>query len=259
MVGMEMGRSSSAAMGTGSTRAMLAAVVVRQALALAGFAVFLGLGLVVVALATWNIAGLRFSSATVNEPTNLPGSPGAAIADLMMQFFGLASLVALLPVLACALALISGREFNRVPARLAAWGGGTLLASASLGCFPAPLTWPIPNGIGGVIGDMILRFPALFGGAYPTGVLATALGVVFAVPAVWLLLFASGLVGEAFDADDEVYPPATASTNARAQADEDDEEDEGGFVGFLALGALAHYWYIAQARVRRLLGVRHAS
>jgi S-DNA-T family DNA segregation ATPase FtsK/SpoIIIE len=95
----------------------------------------------------------------------------------------------------------------------------------------------------------------------PTGVLATALGVVFAVPAVWLLLFASGLVGEAFDADDEIYTPATAPTNARAraQADDDDEEDEGGFVGFLALGALAHYWYIAQARVRRLFGIRHAS
>ena len=32
----------------------------------------------------------------------------------MMQFLGLSSLVALLPVLAFALALISGREFNRI-------------------------------------------------------------------------------------------------------------------------------------------------
>ena len=46
-------------------------------------------------------------------------------------------------------------------------------------CFPAPPTWPLPNGLGGVFGDMILRFPALFTGTYPTGSLRTVLGVLF--------------------------------------------------------------------------------
>lgn len=238
---------------------MLTAFVLRQAMALAGFAIFLGLALAVVALATWNVADPSFSYATDNEPTNLLGHGGAAFADLMMQFLGLSSLVALLPVLALALALISGRHFNRVAARLAAWGGGTLLASASLGCFPAPFTWPIPNGIGGVIGDMILRFPALFVGAYPTGMLATVLGVVFAFPAVWLLLFASGLVGEAFvDQDDEDDLPVSSTGRSRASVEAENEDDEGSFAGFLALGALAHYWYIGQARLRRLFGIKRA-
>nr|CAD6431422.1 DNA translocase FtsK [Rhizobium sp. Q54] len=252
-----MGRSNSAAMGNRTARAMLAAFVIRQAMALAGFGIFIGLALAVAALSTWNVSDPSFSYATDNEPRNLLGHAGAAFADLMMQFLGLASLVALLPVLAFALALISGREFNRVPARLAAWAGGTLLASASLGCFPAPLTWPIPNGIGGVIGDMILRFPALFVGAYPTGMLATILGMLFAVPAGWLLLFASGLIGEAFDDEDEDYVPASPSAVRRNLAEED-EEDEGGFGGFLALGAIAHSWYIAQARMRRLFGIKPA-
>ncbi|HEX2147871.1 MAG TPA: DNA translocase FtsK [Pseudorhizobium sp.] len=253
-----MSRSNSAAMGHGSAKAMLTAFLVRQALALAGFAIFIGLALAVMALATWNVADPSFSYATDNEPTNLLGYGGAAFADLMMQFFGLASLVALLPALALALALISGREFNRVPARLAAWGGGTLLAAASLGCFPAPFTWPIPNGIGGVIGDMILRFPALFVGAYPTGTLATILGVIAAVPAAWMLLFASGLVGEAFDDEDEADLPVRASAHNRHTEEAEDEDEDGGFAGFLALGALAHYWYIAQARVRRLFGIKRA-
>ena len=240
---------------------MLTAFVLRQAMALAGFAIFLGLALAVVALATWNVADPSFSYATDNEPTNLLGHGGAAFADLMMQFLGLSSLVALLPVLALALALISGRHFNRVPARLAAWGGGTLLASASLGCFPAPFTWPIPNGIGGVIGDMILRFPALFVGAYPTGMLATILGVVFAFPAIWLLLFASGLVGEAFvdhEEEDDLPVSSAGRSRGRSSVEAEDEDDEGGFAGFLALGALAHYWYIGQARLRRLLGIKRA-
>jgi len=241
-----------------STRLALTAFVLRQALALAGFGVFFALGLAVAALATWNVADPSFSYATDNAPTNILGFAGAAFADLMMQFLGLASIVALLPVLAFALALISGRKYDRIPARLAAWGGGTLLASATLGCFPAPLTWPIPNGIGGVIGDMILRFPALFVGAYPTGMVAIVLGCIFTVPCIWLMLFASGLVGEAFEeeAEDDDRPVAAAKARSRREDAEEEEEDGDGFAGFLAFGALTHYWYIAQARLRRLAGIK---
>jgi S-DNA-T family DNA segregation ATPase FtsK/SpoIIIE len=238
-----------------SARSVLTAFVWRQALALAGFATFLALALAVAALATWNVADPSFSYATDNPPSNILGYSGAIFADLVMQFLGLASIFALLPVLALALALISGRRYDRIPARLAAWGGGTLLATATLGCFPAPHTWPIPNGIGGVIGDMILRFPALFVGAYPTGMVAMVLGCIFTVPCIWLMLFASGLVGEAFEeTDDDEKPIAAAKPRSMREADEEDEED--GFGGFLAFGALAHYWYIAQARLRRLAGIK---
>jgi S-DNA-T family DNA segregation ATPase FtsK/SpoIIIE len=240
-----------------SPRLALTAFVWRQALALVGFGIFLALALAVAALATWNVADPSFSYATDNAPTNILGFAGAAFADLMMQFLGLASIVALLPVLALALALISGRKYDRVPARLAAWGGGALLASATLGCFPAPPTWPIPNGIGGVIGDMILRFPALFVGAYPTGMVAIVLGCIFTLPCIWLMLFASGLVGEAFEEDAEDDDKPVAATKAPPKREEfDDEDEEGAFAGFLAFGAIAHYWYIAQARLRRLAGIR---
>ncbi|KGD87454.1 DNA translocase FtsK [Rhizobium sp. YS-1r] len=253
-----MGRSSSAAMANRSTRLALTAFVWRQALALAGFGIFIALALAVAALATWNVADPSFSYATDNDPTNILGFPGAAFADLMMQFLGLASLVSLLPVLAFALALISGRTYHRIPARLAAWGGGTLLASATLGCFPAPPTWPIPNGIGGVIGDMILRFPALFVGAYPTGMVAIVLGCIFTIPCVWLMLFAAGLVGTAFDenAEDDDQPVAAAKARSKREEMDDEDDEEGGFAGFLAFGALTHYWYIAQARLRRLAGIK---
>ena len=244
-------------METRSTRLVLTAFVIRQLMALTGFGLFIALALAVAALATWNVADPSFSYATDNPPTNLLGFAGAAFADLMMQFLGLPSLLVLLPILAFSLALISGRRYDRIPARLAAWGGGTLLSAATLGCFPAPPTWPIPNGIGGVIGDMILRFPALFVGTYPTGIVATVLGVVFALPSAWLLLFASGLVGEAFeDSEDDEAPVAAAKTRSKREEAEEDEDDEGGFAGFLAFGAVAHYWYIAQARLRRLAGIK---
>ncbi|MCK8781361.1 DNA translocase FtsK [Rhizobium sp. NTR19] len=256
-----MGRSSSATMANHSTRYVLTAFVLRQALALAGFCVFVGLGLAVAALATWNVSDPSFSYATDNPPTNILGYSGAAFADLMMQFLGLASIVALLPILAVALALISGRRYDRIPARLAAWGGGTLLAAATLGCFPAPPTWPIPNGIGGVIGDMILRFPALFVGAYPTGMVATVLGCIFTIPCIYLMLFASGLVGEAFEEEfaDDDQPVVVARARPRREEVEDEDDEDGLLTrlsNFLAFGAIAHYWYITQARLRRIVGIK---
>jgi DNA segregation ATPase FtsK/SpoIIIE, S-DNA-T family len=255
-----MGRSSSAALTNRSTRSVVSSFVLRQTLALAGFGIFFALALAVASLATWNVADPSFSYATDNDPTNILGFGGAAFADLMMQFFGLASILALLPILAFALALISGRRFDRIPARLAAWGGGTILASATLGCFPSPQTWPIPNGIGGVIGDMILRFPALFVGAYPTGIVAMVLGCIFTIPCIWLMLFASGLVGDPLEyenQDDDKPVPAVASRAKREEVEEDDDDDRGSLLErFLPLGAVAHHWYTTQARFRRLFGIK---
>jgi S-DNA-T family DNA segregation ATPase FtsK/SpoIIIE len=235
-------------------RFSLSGFIFRQAQTLLGFAIFIALALAVAALATWNVADPSYSYATGNEPTNVLGYSGAAFADILMQFFGLASVVALLPVVAWALALISGRRFTRIPARAAAWGLGSVLSCAVLGCFPPPLTWPIPNGIGGVIGDMILRFPALFVGAYPTGTFATAVGCIFAVPCVWMMLFAAGIVGrtEEEEAEEEEENYAASRSKLRSVGDEDEEDDEG---GWLAFGALTHAWYMSQARMRRMLGM----
>ncbi|TCM79815.1 DNA translocase FtsK [Rhizobium sp. BK068] len=248
-----MARSTSPAMDGRPDRFSLSGFMFRQAQTLFGFAIFLLLALAVAALATWNVADPSYSYATGNEPSNILGYGGAAFADIAMQFFGLASVVALLPVVAWALALISGRRFSRIPARAAAWGLGSVLSSAVIGCFPPPLTWPIPNGIGGVIGDMILRFPALFVGAYPTGAFATAVGCVFAVPTVWMMLFAAGLVGRSEDEEDEAEAEyANTRSKLRSVGDEDEDDDDG---GWLAFGALTHAWYMSQARMRRLLGM----
>ncbi|MCM2396460.1 DNA translocase FtsK [Rhizobium sp. S95] len=250
-----MNRGNSAAMGDQPGRFALSAFIVRQMLALLGFAIFLALVLAVAALATWNVADPSLSYATANEPTNILGHGGAIFADVMMQFFGLASLLALLPVLAWSLALITGRPLHRIPARIAAWLVGSIVSSAVTGCFPPPATWPIPNGIGGVFGDMILRFPSLFIGAYPTGTVSMILGAVLAFPAAWLLLFAAGLIGREPVAEEEDEAPAERRKPvARTVAAEDEDDGEGPIA--LALGAFTHHWYTTRARMRRLLGMK---
>jgi S-DNA-T family DNA segregation ATPase FtsK/SpoIIIE len=247
-----MSRGNSAALDGRLDRFSLSAFVWRQITGLAGFALFLLLALAVAALATWNVMDPSYSYATGNAPTNILGYGGAAFADVAMQALGLASVIAMLPVVAWALALITGRRIHRIPARLGAWGLGSIVSAASAGCFPAPMTWPIPNGIGGVIGDMILRFPALFVGAYPSGIFATVVGCVFAVPAAWLMLFAAGLIGKAEPEEDEDDDYADLPSRARTVGDDDDDEDGG---GFLAFGALMHSWYNIQARTRRAFGM----
>jgi DNA segregation ATPase FtsK/SpoIIIE, S-DNA-T family len=249
-----MARSTSPAMDGRPDRFSFSAFMLRQIQALIGFAIFLLLALAVAALATWNVTDPSYSYATGNLPTNVLGSSGAAFADVAMQFLGLASVVGMLPIVAWALALISGRRISRIPARAGAWLAGTVFSSAVIGCFPPPLTWPIPNGIGGVIGDMILRFPALFVGAYPTGVFATAVGCIFAVPTAWMMLFAAGIVGRTeLDEEDEEEEYVDTRSKVRVVGDEDEDDDGSRWMAFS--GAMTHAWYMNQARFRRLFGM----
>jgi DNA segregation ATPase FtsK/SpoIIIE and related proteins len=248
-----MSRSPSAHVQDHPNRFALSAFFLRQVLALAGFALFILLALAVAALATWNVADPSFSYATSNEPANILGYPGAAFADIMMQFLGLASVVALLPVLAWSLALITGRSLHRVPARLGAWVLGSLMTAAVVGCFPPPATWPIPNGTGGVLGDMLLRFPALFIGTYPSGTTAVVIGALFALPTLWAMLFAAGLVARE-PADGPLETVAAAPRPKVEPVFEDDNESFG--FGALVLGAVTHGWYTARARLRRLFGIK---
>src|SRR5690606_24787481 len=144
-----MSRSMSAGLDNRQDRFVLSAFMWRQLQILLGLAVFLALGLAVVALSTWNVNDPSLSYATGGVPANLLGYPGSIFADLFMQFFGLASVVAFLPIIAWGLALVAGRRFSRVPQRAAAWFGGAIFASAALSCAPAPVTWPLPTGLGG--------------------------------------------------------------------------------------------------------------
>ncbi|WEZ82169.1 DNA translocase FtsK [Rhizobium sp. 32-5/1] len=248
-----MSRSNQAAYDSRPNRFVLSTFVWRQIAALTGFAIFIALGFAVAALSTWNVADPSFSFATANEPRNILGYTGAAFADIFMQFFGIASVVALLPVVAWALVLITGKPFDRILKRAAAWFGGAVLASAALSCIPGPVTWPLPNGLGGVFGDMILRFPALFTGTYPTGTFATVLGAIFAVPAAWMLIYSSGLIGVG-DPDDMAIDEPVVQSKARTVGDEAEDDDSEGAI-MLMIGALTHMRFTAEARIRRLFGL----
>lgn len=220
-----------------------------------GVCVLGGLLLAIAALATWNVSDPSLSYATGNPPANVLGYTGAAFADVMMQFFGLAGVAALLPMVIWGFYLLRGRPVDRVVARLAAWVGGSILTASVFACAPAPDRWPLPTGLGGVFGDMILKMPAVIIGDYPSGILAVVLGAALAIPAIWLMLFGAVLIAPPkIDARAKQKTERARTIREYDEAEEDEDEDGGQAFGALALGALTHFLLTGRAHLRRLTG-----
>jgi len=255
--GLTMAKGHSAAFGHHSARFAFTAFLWRQFRVFSGFALFVSLAFGVAALATWNVDDPSLSHATGRDPANILGHGGAYFADGLMQLFGLSGLVVMLPVLAWSLSLIGAKRIGRVPMRASSWALGALLAAAAAGCLPAPQTWPLPNGIGGVAGDIILRFPALFLGAYPSGAAAMVIGGLFGLAALWFLLIAAGVIARDAPAtqsianDDPIALPGGKASSLRDL--EADAEDRHPAI-MLVIGAATHIWYTLQARIRLLTG-----
>jgi len=235
--------SSTLSSGVSPRSTLLGGLLRRQIRFVAGLLILAGLALAIAALATWNVADPSFSNANGAVPHNALGFGGAAYADLVMQFFGLAGVIALLPALFWAIGLMRNRPVDRISRRGAAWFGGAWLTAALFGLMPSSQSWPLPNGLGGVLGDMALKIPAVFIGGFPSGIVAVILGLLLAPPACWLLGFGAGLIGR------------TATQEAGDDPASEDGDDDEVSSGALALGALAHGWYTLRGRLRRLAGL----
>src|SRR5262245_31127285 len=166
----------------------------RQIGRVVGASLFLLVAFGLASLGTWNVADPSFSHATANPVTNAMGYAGAVFSDLAMQFFGLSSVAAMVPAVIWGYILMTGRAIDRMPRRTAAWLAGALIGAAIAGCITPPPTWPLPSGLGGVFGDMVLKIPSLAIGKYPTGLPATIIAVVLAGPALCLFAYGAGLL-----------------------------------------------------------------
>ena len=156
-----------------------------------------GLGIVVAAclawasLATWSIYDPSFNNATQAAPRNVLGSWGAILADLAMQSLGLAAIVLFLPLAAWGWHLALRTVPERRRARLLLWPLSVMLLAAALSALPQPKSWPLPNGLGGILGDLFMT-GALFIGVLPAAAASFVAGLLFLIAGTSLLLFACG-------------------------------------------------------------------
>jgi S-DNA-T family DNA segregation ATPase FtsK/SpoIIIE len=147
---------------------------------------------------------------------------------------------------------LSASYIDRKAKRALAWFGSSLLFAGIAGCVTPPDTWPLPSGMGGVIGDIVLKIPALIIGSYPVGLVAMALAGALALPAIGLAAFGSGLLFR------RAAPVVKAKPKREQEQAADDmyEDGDDGDEGILALGAVTHWWLAARAFVRRRLASR---
>ncbi len=247
-------------------------IVKRNLSALLGLALLALVAAIAASLATWTVDDPSLSHATAREARNALGLPGAVVADLVMQFFGLAGIVLLLPPVVWSWRLVFG-----VPSRFgwwpcAAWIASVLSASLALATLPVFGTWPLPTGLGGVVGDLLLNLPGFLLGALPLGLTAAVLFVGFVILSAFLVARACG-----FSYERRVRRPKAPSVRPTARVviaeeevvldEEDDcqseEEDEAfdyaeqdgrepGQRGAVLFGALTHSALRIWSMVRRL-------
>ncbi|HEY0442160.1 MAG TPA: DNA translocase FtsK 4TM domain-containing protein, partial [Xanthobacteraceae bacterium] len=204
----------------------------------AGLALVSAAAALALSLATWSASDPSFTNATKAPVRNLLGPAGAAASDLLMQMFGLASLALLAPLAIWGWRLLSRRPLGREKLRAVAWVLGLAAAAGFAACVPATATWPLPTGLGGALGDAVLRIPAVFLG-WPLGLGDKAtVAVVMGALACAALLTAAGAV-------------------LRARTDDSDSEavaaETGSERGAWLLGFCTHAMLSAQSRAMRLI------
>src|SRR5215510_12861771 len=200
-----------------------------------------------IALATWSVRDPSLSHATTTPVRNILGIAGSTIADLSMQIFGLAALTVMLPIGLWGWRLASDRPLRRERVRLLIWIVAIALTAAFAATLPRPSSWPLPVGLGGVVGDAVLRGAAWLAGGSLNGLTYVAIGASSSALGFVAFAIACGFglhrVADAIEEADE--EPAAAESAAR-----ETEEKEGRAA--ISLGFLVHAFLSLKARIGRL-------
>ena len=213
----------------------------RHGLRIAGMATLALSVAFLASLITWHVDDPSFSYVVDGGARNLLGLPGAAFADLAMQFFGLAIIGIVLPLLVTGWNFMRLRRPRRSIHQFLAWIGGSLLLATGFSCLPVFGGWPLPTGMGGAAGDVTLRILASLAGGELSGGLYAAFFVVLAGVAMGLLWTSC------LSRPIEAAPARPARRRSRAREEneeaEADEEEESASVGRLRLvaGFLGHW------------------
>jgi S-DNA-T family DNA segregation ATPase FtsK/SpoIIIE len=195
---------------------------------------------------TWSVQDPSLSHATSRPIRNIVGYPGAISADLLMQILGLGAIMLILPLAVLGWRMLTHRTFDREALRLGAWILCTILAAGFASCWPHGGAWPLPTGLGGVVGDALVRAPAVAFG--PPGIVYyMTLGTILGAAMVATFLVTCGMGSRPLD--EELTP-----------IEDDDalfvEEDDRGSI---SLGWAVHALMSTKARLLWLMNLTYRS
>ncbi|HEY5066086.1 MAG TPA: DNA translocase FtsK 4TM domain-containing protein [Xanthobacteraceae bacterium] len=231
--------------------AQLGAVLQRRLREATGLALISLAMVAALALATWSVQDPSLSHATDAPVHNLLGKPGAIIADLLMQLFGLGGLALLLPIAVWGYRLLGHRALNRERLRIVVWLLGAVLSAAFASCLPRSPHWPLPSGLGGVVGDAILRLPAVLLHSPLSVTHRFITGIILGMAALAAFAVAAGIVWHGDEAE--------ADEDEEEDEEEETEEEDGDDRAWISLGFLAHELLSLRARIALLFRRRSAA
>jgi S-DNA-T family DNA segregation ATPase FtsK/SpoIIIE len=222
------------------------AIAITIPVRLIGMVLLALVALVLAALASWSVDDPSLSYAATTPVRNWLGFPGAVVADLSFQILGLGIIVLLLPPALWGWSFLRRRVPAHMGLRLVAWIAATLLATGVLAFLPVPASWPLPTGLGGLIGAGFANLAALVTGETPQPVTAGLFAIILSAPTLALFWLALGL--------GTVGLPRLPERSARApRARPAGDEPERSSVLDVVLGALVHFGFSAHTALRRAI------
>jgi S-DNA-T family DNA segregation ATPase FtsK/SpoIIIE len=111
--------------------------------------------LVAVALVSYTPRDPSINTATPGPVHNLLGMPGATLADLLVQSFGLVSVFAVMVLIISGLRQVMGTVVSWVWLRVLAMLGGSMVLAMTLTPLPTLPLMPLPAGNGGFVGQLM--------------------------------------------------------------------------------------------------------
>jgi len=202
---------------------------------LLGLGLLAGAGAGALALATWSVRDPSFSHAVEGPVRNLLGFPGAAAADILMQVFGIASIALLFAVAVIGWRLMARHNLERPLLRLAVAVLAVVLAAGLASSLPRTDRWPLPGGLGGLTGDLLLYLPRLVFGGFDA-ILRLVTGLACAAGTILSLAYLGRPTREEEAEEQERIAEEDANSSA---------EDEPSFT-IISLGALLHVLFTAR-------------
>jgi len=220
----------------------------------------IGIALIVIticialALVSWSVQDPSFNQAVNRPVSNLLGRPGAILSDIMIQVFGLGAMAWLAPLGILGFRLMSGKTIAPIKLRIFVWLLSGLAICGLISALPIIGNWPLPIGLGGIIGDAVLnstqKLPAFAGAS--TRLLWLAL---FGVVAFFGLVIACGI---GFNPRQTPWSGTDIRQNSgfSDQDDDDSDHESDPNAAIVWLGAIfhtvfsvknaLHRWYIAR-------------
>ena len=219
----------------------------RRAVEIIGLCLLLLTAAGATALLTWSVTDPSLNHATSAPVRNFLGWPGAIAADLLIQLFGLSAGAILIPIGYASLKMMASGEVLRPKSRLMLLVLGIVSLSTMAAVFPTTNRWPLPTGLGGFIGDVVLDWlTPMISSELPA---KPVVGFSFGLIALLSLLIVAGIgLGDYEKSQNE------AAQKRQILMDDlkEDEREPEPFFSSVSFGAMIHWFLSVKAWFARL-------